>query len=323
MLAIPVVAAAAPPPVFIQAAGDIASCNSSGDEATANLLDTLPGTVLALGDLAYPDGTLTEFQTCYEPTWGRHKLRTAPAPGNHEYNTPGATGYFAYWGQQAGDPAQGWYSFERGAWHVISLNSNCSDVGGCTEVSPQGQWLKADLEYHSNLCVLAYWHHPRFSSGTAHGSSTAVQPLWQILYDHEADVVLSGHEHVYERFARQSPTGAADTNGIRQFTAGTGGRSHYSFASPLPNSEVRDSTHHGVLELRLFAGRYEWAARATDGTSFDQGSDACVGSSPRSCGVGPELALLVAPLMLRRLRRRTNGTENDRPSDDRRAEREG
>ncbi|MCH7718695.1 MAG: metallophosphoesterase, partial [Chloroflexi bacterium] len=149
-------------------AGDIASCASSGDEATADLLDGIAGTVVTFGDNAYQSGTESEFADCYEPTWGRHKARTRPAPGNHDYITPGASGYFEYFGAAAGDPSKGYYSYDLGAWHVIAINSNCSQVGGCDAGSPQEQWLRADLAESPTSCTVAYWHHPRFSS-SLHG----------------------------------------------------------------------------------------------------------------------------------------------------------
>ncbi len=206
-------------PVLV-AAGDIASCSSSGDEATAALLDQLPGTVATLGDNAYPDGAASDFADCYDPTWGRHKARTRPSPGNHDYHTPGASGYYAYFGESAGPSGQGYYSYDVGDWHIVSLNSNEDMTAG----SAQEQWLRADLAASAKLCTLAYWHHPRFSSGTLLGGYSATEPLWQALYDHDADVVLAGHEHNYERFAPQTPAGVADpARGIRAFVVGTGG----------------------------------------------------------------------------------------------------
>ena len=237
-------------PVLL-AAGDIASCASSGDEATAALLDSLGGTIAALGDIVYDSGTSQEFATCYHPSWGRHKSRTRPAVGNHEYVTPGGAGYFGYFGDAAGDPSKGYYSYELGSWHVVVLNSNCAQVG-CGVGSPQEQWLRADLAAHPTACTLAYWHHPRFSSSNVHGNHPELEPLWWALYEHGADIVLSGHDHNYERFAPQDSNGALDWDrGIRQFVVGTGGRSHYGFATTQPNSEVRNGDTFGVLRLRL------------------------------------------------------------------------
>ncbi|MDQ3880216.1 MAG: metallophosphoesterase [Chloroflexota bacterium] len=266
--------ASAGDPVLL-AAGDIADCDSTGDDATAALLDGVEGTVLALGDLAYPSGTAGDFANCYAPTWGRHAARTRPVPGNHDYETQGAAGYFGYFGAAAGDPSQGWYSYDLGAWHVVALNSLCAAVGGCGPGSPQEQWLRADLAAHPAPCTLAYWHHPRFSSAQ-HGSDATYDAFWQALYEAHADVVLVGHDHVYERFAAQSPGGAADAGGIRQFTVGTGGRSHYEFGAPIANSELRDNTTYGVLELTLRASGYEWEFVSVAGGTFtDVGSASC------------------------------------------------
>lgn len=268
----------APPPpgstVVFVGAGDISDCGNNNDEATAQLLDGIAGTVYTLGDNVYDNGTLTEFNTCYDPTWGRHKARTRPSPGNHDYHTSGAAGYFAYFGSLAGPSGLGYYSFDLGDWHIISLNSEASMSAG----SAQETWLRADLLASTKQCTLAYWHHPRFSSGTNHGSSTAPQPLWQALYDDGAEIVLVGHEHNYERFAPQTPTGVADAaRGIRQFVAGTGGRSHYSFGTPIANSEVRNGDTYGVLKLTLGSGTYAWQFVPVGGPgSFtDSGSGTC------------------------------------------------
>jgi hypothetical protein len=262
------------------AAGDIASCASTSDEATADLLDSLAGTVAALGDLAYESGSAMEFANCYDPTWGRHKARTMPSPGNHEYGTPGAAGYYSYFGAAAGDPARGYYSYDRASWHVIVVNSNCAAVGGCNAGSPQELWLRGDLAANPGDCTLAYWHHPRFSSAAVHGNNAAVRPLWQALYDYGADVVLGGHDHTYERFAPQTPAGVADaTFGIREFVVGTGGRSHYGFGVPKPNSEVRNGDTFGVLQLTLHASSYDWEfVPVAGGTFTDAGSSACHGA---------------------------------------------
>ena len=263
--------------VFV-GAGDIASCSSSGDEATAALLDGIPGTVYTLGDNAYDNGTATEYTNCYDPSWGRHKARTQPSPGNHEYNTTNATGYYGYFGAAAGDPSKGYYSFNLGDWHIIVLNSNAScSVISCAAGSPQEQWLRADLAANNKACTLAYWHHPRFNSGASHGNNTAVAPFWDALYQYNADVILNGHEHVYERFAPQTPAAVADAaRGIRQFTVGTGGRSHYTFGTIQPNSEVRDANTYGVLKLTLHATGYDWQFVPVAGATFtDSGSGTC------------------------------------------------
>jgi hypothetical protein len=185
-------------------AGDIADCKDlSGAEATAKLLEAIPGTVMAVGDLAYPDGTKENFD-CYDRTWGRVKARTRPSPGNHEFHTQGATFYFSYFGTAAGDPKAGYYSYELGTWHIIALNSECIDIGGCNAGSTEEKWLRADLAAHPAACTLAYFHKPLFSSGGAHGDDPEIVPIWQALYDANADVVVSGHDHDYERFAPQT-----------------------------------------------------------------------------------------------------------------------
>ncbi len=271
--------AAAGPEAVLVAAGDIASCSSSGDEATANLLDSISGSVATLGDNVYENGTATEYANCYDPSWGRHKARTMPAPGNHEYNTANATGYYGYFGAAAGDPTKGYYSYDLGAWHIVVINSNCSSIGGCGGGSSQEQWLRADLAAHPSACTLAYWHHPRFSSGP-HGSDAMTQPIWQALYDYGADIVLSGHDHDYERFAPQDPAGNADpVHGIREFVVGTGGRSHYPVCQT--NSEVSDANTYGVLKLSLHPSGYDWQFLPVVGSTFaDAGSSTCVTAAP-------------------------------------------
>jgi len=258
-------------------AGDIADCkNLTGAEATAKLLDKIPGTVFTVGDLAYPDGSKENF-TCYEKTWGRARSRTRPAPGNHEFHSAGATPYFNYFGVLAGDPKTGYYSYDLGSWHIIVLNSECMDVGGCGAGSPQQQWLRADLAAHPVACTLAYWHKPLFSSGSAHGNDLTVKPFWDALYDANADVVINGHDHDYERFAPQTPDGTSDSaRGIREFVAGTGGKSHRPFGTPKPNSEVSDFTAFGVLKLTLRANGYNWQFIPEEGKTFtDSGSGTC------------------------------------------------
>ena len=259
-------------------AGDIASCSSSGDEATATLLDNIAGTVYTLGDNVYDNGTSAEYTNCYTPSWGRHNARTKPTPGNHEYNSAGATGYYSYFGAAAGDPSKGYYSYELGDWHIIVLNSNSSCAAvSCAAGSPQEQWLRADLAASVKVCTLAYWHHPRFNSGASHGNNTDVAPLWNALYEFNADVILNGHEHVYERFAPQTPAAVADpARGIRQFTVGTGGRSHYTFGSIQPNSQVREGNTYGVLKLTLRATGYDWQFVPVAGATFtDSGTGSC------------------------------------------------
>lgn len=262
-------------------AGDIASCSTTGDEATAALLDGVTGTVATTGDNVYPDGTATEFTNCYEPSWGRHKGRTRPSTGNHDYHTVGAGDYFSYFGSAAGDPGKGYYSYDVGTWHIVSLNSNCAAVGGCAAGSPQEQWLRADLAANSKDCTLAYWHHPLFSSGP-HGNHKFMQAIWQALYDAGADVVVNGHDHDYERFEPQTSTGGLDTeHGIREFVAGMGGRSHDSFVSVQANSAVRDASAFGVLKLTLHTTSYDWQFVPQAGQTFtDTGSTNCATGSP-------------------------------------------
>lgn len=257
-------------------AGDIASCSSSGDEATAGLLDAIPGTVFTAGDNSNDEGTADQFLSCYEPTWGRHKARTRPSPGNHDYLTPSASGYFGYFGAAAGDPSKGYYSYDLGAWHVVVLNGNCSKVGGCGAGSAQEQWLRADLAAHPAVCTLAYWHQPLFSSG-GHGGDSAFRAFWQALYDYGADVVVNGHDHDYERFASQDPNGTLDwAKGIRQFVVGTGGKSHSAVGSAVANSEVRNSDTFGVLKLTLHSNGYDWEFVPQAGKTFtDSGSQSC------------------------------------------------
>jgi acid phosphatase type 7 len=263
--------------VILVGAGDIADCKDlSGAEATAKLLDQIPGTVMAVGDLAYPDGTKENF-VCYDKTWGRAKSRTRPAVGNHEFHSAGGTPYFDYFGAAAGDPKTGYYSYELGAWHIVVLNSECKDVGGCEAGSSQEKWLRADLAAHPVACTLAYWHKPLFSSGSAHGNDLSVKPLFQVLYEANADLIINGHDHDYERFAPQTPDGAADpARGIREFVAGTGGKNHRPFGEPKPNSEVRDATAFGVLKLTLNPGGYDWQFIPEAGKTFtDSGSGNC------------------------------------------------
>jgi acid phosphatase type 7 len=291
------------------AAGDIARCDSDRDEATARLLDGLPGTVAAIGDTAYHSGSGRGFRLCYDPTWGRHKSRTRPAVGNPDYRTAGAAGYFAYFGAQAGEPQKGYYSYNLGSWHIIVLNSNCDEVGGCGAGSPQLTWLQDDLQAHPVTCTLAYWHHPRFqswsagegmnkaaddsgmlpfwhhsgfsSSSTGEGMTMAaddsVLPFWQALYDADADVVLAGHRHNYERFAPMDPTGTRDdARGMRQFIVGTGGGGLFRFLEIAPNSEVQDDKTFGVLKLVLREDGYSWTFLPVAGQTFtDSGSDLC------------------------------------------------
>ncbi|MGY1620124.1 PKD domain-containing protein [Geodermatophilus sp. SYSU D00691] len=274
------VAEAATDPV-IMAAGDIAC--APGDEPddndcrhadTADLLTRQPlDAVLPMGDLQYDRATAAEFAGSYDPTWGRVKSISYPVPGNHEYDTAGAAGYFGYWGSRAGDPSRGYYSFDIGAWHLIALNSNCSVVS-CSRGSAQETWLRADLAANAGKCTLAYWHHPRFSAGSA---SSSVGPFWDALYAAGADLVLAGHSHVYEHYAPQNPSGGADPQrGIRQFVVGTGGVNFGSLGSVRPNTVTRQNDTFGVLKLVLHGSSYDWEFVPIEGSSFvDTGTGQC------------------------------------------------
>ena len=258
-------------------AGDIADCDSDGDEKTARLLDDIDGTVFTVGDNVYEDGKASEFKECYEPTWGRHKERTKPAAGNHDYNSEDARPYFDYFGEAAGEPGKGYYSYELGSWHIVVVNSNCNYIGGCDKGSPQERWLRADLAEHPAQCTLAYWHHPVFTAGRYHGADPVMRTIFETLYEAGADVVLTGHDHNYQRFAPQDPEGVGDQlRGIRQFVVGTGGRRHYNIEEPIVNSEVYNDSAYGVLKLTLREGGYDWEFIPVEGESFkDSGSGRC------------------------------------------------
>jgi len=266
------------------AAGDISMCQTTGDEETAKLIDSMPGTVFPLGDLAYQDGSKADFDNCYVPTWGRFKDRSRPVLGNHEYVQKGATPYFDYWGDAAGDRTKGYYSFDIGSWHIVALNSTCAEAGGCNKGAPMEQWLRQDLAAHPSRCLLAMWHHPRFYSPSKQPTTSKLEPtdrkmiaFWAALQEAGADIVLGGHRHVYERFARQDAEGNATPAGIRQFVVGTGGGPHDRFTGPVaPNSEIRKAETYGVLQLTLHPGSYDWRFVPTAGDTFtDSGSDTC------------------------------------------------
>jgi hypothetical protein len=245
--------------------------------ATAELISKGNYTaVLALGDLQYEKPTLDDFRRSYALSWGKFKAITYPVPGNHEYGSRAASGYYQYWGSRAGDPRKGYYSFDLGAWHLIALNANCGAVGGCGRYSPQGQWLRKDLASHPAGCTLAFWHQPRFSSGL-HGNDDVYAEFWRLLYAGAADIVLVAHDHNYERFAPQNPDGRADPKrGMREFVVGTGGRSQYPVGFARDNSEVRHSGTFGVLALTLHARSYEWRFVPISGGTFkDSGSARC------------------------------------------------
>ena len=244
--------------------------------------------VLPLGDLQYENGELEKFQRSFDPTWGRLKAQMHPVVGNHEYRTPGAAGYFDYFNGPgvfdgpAGPRDKGYYSYDLGAWHVVTLNSQCSHPpadnpyrNDCKAGSPQEQWLRADLAAHQARCTLAVWHHPWFSSGLA-SVNDAVQPLFQALYDNGVDVLLTGHDHGYERFAPMDTAFNRDpARGVRQFVVGTGGKNEETHRYPQPNSEVRGQGSFGVLELTLRPSAYTWEFKRDGGTFEDSGANAC------------------------------------------------
>jgi len=256
-------------------AGDIADCGLKGDTATADLIKGIGGTVFTAGDDAYPDGTANEFRDCYDPTWGAFRDRTRPAPGNHDWQTKGLAGYLGYFGAVAAPNGTSWYSYDLGAWHVIVLDSDCSKVGGCGNDSAQGRWLAEDLKASAARCTLAIWHHPRFSSGL-HGNDKEVAPFWQQLYDAGADLIVNGHDHDYERFAPQDPSGHVDRErGIREFVVGTGGAALRPFFITKANSELRVSVAHGVIRLDLYPASYSWQFIPTSGDVTDSGTAPC------------------------------------------------
>jgi acid phosphatase type 7 len=264
-------------------AGDIAGCGAAlaGAEATAKLIEKIPGEVFASGDLAYEHGNAAEFHECYGATWGRFKERTHPTPGNHEYGTPEARDYFRYWGERAGPVGKGYYSFDLGVWHIVALNSNCDaqGLGGCAAGSPEETWLKKDLSEHPGSCIVAFGHHALFSSGIfrTHAVHPELKAIVQDLYDAHADLLLVGHEHSYERFAPQDPDGKIDpAHGIREIVVGTGGRSHDPLGFAMDNSEVRNMDTFGVIKVTLMPRGYTWEFLHVEGATFtDSGSGVC------------------------------------------------
>ncbi len=275
-------------PATLVGAGNIAKCGVTGAAATAALLDSIPGTVFAAGDAAYDNGTLTQYQQCYQPSWGLHKARTQPTPGERDYKTANAAGYFSYFGAAAGDPKQGYYSYDLGTWHIIVLNSGSSSLVPTTATSPQVQWLRADLAAHPARCTLAYWHHPLFDSKD--NPNANIRPLWDVLYGAGVDVVVNAHYAFYERFAPQTPAGVADSaQGIREFIVGTGGAETGGFGTVRPNSQVRNSGTPGVLKLTLDDGSYAWQFVPIAGKTFsDSGSGSCHGAPP-VVSAGPDV----------------------------------
>lgn len=286
--------------------GGVGTSSTCRQGATAGLVAGQGATaVLPLGDIQYYCGGYNAFLGSYHPSWGQFLSITHPVVGNHEYLThpsssgvgtdcndanAGAAGYFQYFGAAAGQPSQGYYSYDVGSWHLIALNSNCGDVGGCGATAPQGQWLSADLAAHPNQCLLAYWHIPLWSSGGR--SAPNMQVATQILYTYRADLVLTGHDHIYERFAPQDPLGNPDpADGIRGFVVGTGGANHTSLATPMPNSEVRNANTFGVLKLTLQTGGATWQfVPETPGGFTDSGTIVCHSQSPSTTTPTPSPA---------------------------------
>lgn len=263
------------PTATLLAAGDIADCSLKGAALTAKLIERQRGTVAAIGDTAYPTGSASDYTNCYQPTWGHFKGRTRPALGNHEYATGSAAAYFAYFGRKAAPPS-GYYSYRLGGWHVVVINSNCDRIGGCGPGSTQFRWLKADLAGHPARCTLAYWHSPRFSSGP-HGSDETMQPIWAALAKAGADVVLNGHDHLYQRFAPLNASGRINrARGMREFVVGTGGGSLYQAVRTIPASRTIITSRWGVLRLQLSAKGYRWQfLAAPSGATLDSGSGTC------------------------------------------------
>ena len=258
--------AVAEPTRTLVAVGDIASCDVSADEAVADLVARTPGTLALLGDTVYDNGTTDEFRRCFLPEWGRFLRRTRAALGNHDYANGASDAATAR--SVLGLPSDGWYSYRLGGWHIVVLNSNCDAIGGCDRSSPQWRWLRNDLASNrATHCVLAYWHHPRFSSGE-HGSNVRYAAFWDLLAAARADVVVSAHDHDYERFA--------PLEGIRSFVVGTGGRGQRGFEATRPGSIVRQSGTYGVLRLTLRPAGYSWAFLRAGGKRFtDTGSARC------------------------------------------------
>jgi acid phosphatase type 7 len=268
----------------INALGDIAACSSKynnrdGQLQTAALLGQLDGPILGLGDYVYSNGSPTYYANCFDPVWGSLKPRFYPAVGNHDYETSKAAGYFGYFGAAAGDPSLGYYSFDLGQWHIVALNSNCNQldsVNECNAGSAQELWLRADLAAHANLCTLAFWHHPLYSSGKE-GNAPRMHDIYQALIDYHAELVINGHDHTYERFAPQDANGLPDpVNGIPEFVVGTGGKDHGRLVNLQPNSLIFDNTTFGVLRVVLHPDGYDYQFVPVAGGVFtDSGSGKC------------------------------------------------
>ncbi len=265
-----------PTPAVLVGAGDISVCGNTGDQETAALLAEIPGAIFTAGDNSNDYGRQVEYENCFGPTWGQFLDRIHPSPGNHDYENNGGKAYYSYFGAAAGERGKGWYSYDLGAWHIVALNTNCNDVS-CWANSKQVQWLRQNLQSHPTQCSLAYYHIPRWSSGEA-GSATWISAIFTALWDNGVDVVVSGHDHEYERIAPQDPDGNLDKeHGVRQFVVGTGGAFHRPFtANILPNSEVRIADTFGVIQFTLYEDHYDWAFLPVGGgPALDSGSEEC------------------------------------------------
>ncbi len=258
---------AAPAPWRVVVIGDIADCAQTTDDEVASLVKSYQSTILLAGDNAYPNGSATDFANCFEPILGDAKARIYPTPGNHEYRTASAAGYFGYWGTRAGDPSQGYYAFSSAGWRVVALNTECSNIGGCTSGTPMYNWMRADLAANPTTCSLVFTHHPRFSSGE-HGSDATLNDLWLGMQSSGVDIYLAGHDHTYERF---TPSG-----GLTQFVVGTGGSSLYTFPVIEAGSAFRYNLSGGALVLDLYPTYYSWQyVTSTDRTVKDSGTTNC------------------------------------------------
>ncbi|HET7029433.1 MAG TPA: metallophosphoesterase [Candidatus Limnocylindrales bacterium] len=264
------------PTFVLLGAGDIANCSLDGAKQTSDLLLGQPGWIFTAGDNAYGNGSAEDYASCYAPTWGRVLGRTIlPAAGNHDWNTPNAQGYRDYFGSRAAPQGTTWYSTTIGTWHIVVLDSDCNRVGGCDRDSAQGRWLAADLKASDARCTLAIWHQPRFSSGV-HGDDPQVAPFWDLLFEHGAELVINGHDHDYERFGPQDPSGKADSPaGIRELVVGTGGADLRGFTHSTPNSEFRMQGTNGVLRLTLHQVNYDWEFLPTASDIAESGSTPC------------------------------------------------
>jgi hypothetical protein len=251
------------------AVGDIGECGSPGVQQAAALADRIGGDVILAGDLAYYQGSMQDYMRCFDPYWGQFRSRWRPTPGNHEYDTPGAAGYFQYFGEAAGSLGRSFYSFRAGSWLVLMLDSNIPTRIG----SPQFDFVRSVLLAQRAPCTMAVWHHPLFSSGP-NGPNSFMRDMWALLHAFDADVIVAAHDHLYERFGKQDADGRSDAGGLRQFVVGTGGAHLYDFMRITPNSQARLKAH-GVLRLTLEPTRYDWAFIDASGGTADLGSDTC------------------------------------------------